>query len=190
MPLATVEDVVARLGRPISDDAEAAKIAAFIDDATGLVRDYCGTDFQRHTDETFEVLVEGGKAALVSSLFPDLSISAVILHEQQGDTVLAAGEWRMIRRRLHFRSALDYYSSATVTASWGWSAVPPAVKAAICSEVIRWLSVSPGTVMEKTGDLEVQYAQTAYNSGLSEAAKSMLFKYRPRLASARLTPQD
>ncbi|MER6102394.1 hypothetical protein ABT115_08705 [Streptomyces sp. NPDC001832] len=117
MPIATIEDVVARLGRPFSDDAEATKTAAFIEDATALVCDYCGTDFQQPT----------------------------------------------------------------------WDAVPGAVKAAVCSEVIRWLSVSPGTVMEKTGDLQVEYAQTAYNSGLSEAAKSMLSKYRKRMGSISLT---
>jgi hypothetical protein len=64
--------------------------------------------------------------------------------------------------------------------------VPAAVRAAVCSEVIRWLSVSPGTVMEKTGDLEVQYATNAYSQGLSEAAKSMLSKYRQRVASISL----
>ncbi|MFG3176590.1 hypothetical protein ACGFZC_16200 [[Kitasatospora] papulosa] len=116
MPIATIEDVVARLGRPFSDDAEATKAAAFIEDATALVCDYCGTDFQQPT----------------------------------------------------------------------WSAVPGAVKAAVCAEVIRWLSVSPGTVMEKTGDLQVEYAQTAFASGLSEAAKSMLGKYRKRLGSIPL----
>ncbi|MEV0470722.1 hypothetical protein [Streptomyces prunicolor] len=183
MPLAIVDDVVARLGRPIADAAEAAKIAAFIDDATGLVCDYCRTDFQQHTNETFEVLVKGGQARLAPFVFPNLVISAVTLHDQDEDTVLPTDEWKVIGPTLHFRSALDYYSTATVTASWGWTAVPAVVKAAVCSEVIRWLSVSPGTVMEKTGDLEVQYAQTAYNSGLSEAAKSMLFKYRPRIAS-------
>ncbi|WP_328377038.1 hypothetical protein OHB13_11840 [Streptomyces sp. NBC_00440] len=117
MPIATTDDVLARLGRPFSDDAEATKTAAFIEDATALVCDYCGTDFQQPT----------------------------------------------------------------------WEAVPGAVKAAVCSEVIRWLSVSPGTVMEKTGDLQVEYAQTAYNSGLSEAAKSMLTKYRKRMGSISLT---
>lgn len=186
MPLATVDDVVARLGRPVADSTEAARITAFIEDAGGLVRDYCRTDFQQHTNETFEVLVKGGQARLAPSLFPNLVISAVTLHDQYGDTVLTTGEWKVIGRTLFFRSALDYYSTATVTASWGWAAVPATVKAAVCSEVIRWLSVSPGTVMEKTGDLEVQYAQTAYNSGLSEAAKSMLFKYRPRIASISL----
>ncbi|MFI8815726.1 MULTISPECIES: hypothetical protein [unclassified Streptomyces] len=116
MPLATVDDVVARLGRPFADEAEATKTAAFIEDATALVRDYCGTDFQQPT----------------------------------------------------------------------WDAVPGTVKAAVCAEVIRWLSVSPGTVMEKTGDLQVEYAQTAFTSGLSEAAKSMLVKYRKRLGSVPL----
>ncbi|MFF3416826.1 hypothetical protein ACFYW9_19315 [Streptomyces sp. NPDC002698] len=108
MAFVTIDDVVARLGRPVADEAEATRITAFIEDATGLVCDYCRTDFQPPK----------------------------------------------------------------------WSVVPAAVKAAVCSEVIRWLSVSPGTVMEKTGDLEVQYAATAYNSGLSEAAKSMLCRYR------------
>ncbi|WP_246259554.1 hypothetical protein [Streptomyces typhae] len=61
------------------------------------------------------------------------------------------------------------------------------MKAAVCSEVIRWLSVSPGTVMEKTGDLQVQYAQSAYDSGLSRAAKSMLSKYRKRLSTISLS---
>lgn len=186
MPLATVDDVVARLGRPVTDSTESARISAFIDDATGLVLDYCRTDFQQHTDETFEVLVKRGQALLAPALFPHLAISAVTLHDQYGDLDLTAGDWKVIGRTLHFRSALDYYSTATVTASWGWTAVPATVKAAVCSEVIRWLSVSPGTVMEKTGDLEVQYAQTAYNSGLSEAAKSMLCKYRPGIASISL----
>jgi hypothetical protein len=41
--------------------------------------------------------------------------------------------------------------------------------------------------MEKTGDLQVEYAQTAYDSGLSQAAKSMLGRYKKRLASIPLT---
>ncbi|MGJ3559627.1 hypothetical protein ACR6C2_16780 [Streptomyces sp. INA 01156] len=106
--------MTARLGRSVADPAEAARIAAFLEDASALVSDYCRTDFQDYPE------------------------------------------------------------------------VPATVKAAVCSEVIRWLSVSPGTVMEKTGDLQVEYAANAYNSGLSEAAKSMLSKYRPRLGSISL----
>ncbi|MEV5883098.1 hypothetical protein AB0L74_10325 [Streptomyces sp. NPDC052020] len=68
--------------------------------------------------------------------------------------------------------------------------VPALVRAAVCSEVIRWLSVSPGTVMERTGDLQVEYATSAFSSSLSEAAKAMLKGYRPRLGSISLTTLD
>jgi hypothetical protein len=183
MALVTTDDVIARLGRPATDATEEARISAFIEDATGLVVDYCWTDFQRHTDESFEAQVEGGKAPLASALFPGLVISSVTL---VGVGDLDQADWYVRGRSLYVPCAADG-STLTVTASWGWTAVPATVRAATCSEVIRWLSVSPGTVMEKTGDLEVQYAQSAYNSGLSEAAKSMLTKYRPPLGSISLT---
>lgn len=183
--LATVADVVARLGRPVADDAEAAKIAAFLEDAAGLVADYCQTDFQQHTAETFDLRIVGGRARLAPYVFPHLVISAVTLHEDDGDRALLPDEWKVWGRYLYFLNASEY-ATATVTASWGWTAVPAAVKAAVCSEVIRWLSVSPGTVMERTGDLQVEYATSAYNPGLSEAAKSMLAKYRSRVASVTL----
>jgi hypothetical protein len=185
MAFVTIDDVVARLGRPVADSTEATRINAYIDDATGLVTDYCRTDFQQHTDETFELVIEGGQAVLAPSTFPGLNISAITLHDEYEDRDLTTDEYKVMGAVLYLRHA-PAYTTATVTASWGWTAVPAAVRAAVCSEVIRWLSVSPGTVMEKTGDLEVQYAATAYNSGLSEAAKSMLSKYRPRVASISL----
>jgi hypothetical protein len=186
MPLATVDDVVARLGRPVTDDAEAAKISAFLEDATGLVSDYCLTDFQQHTAETFDLRVVGGRAQLAPYVFPNLVISAVTLHEDSGDRALTPDEWKVWGTYLYFLNAPELVT-ATVTASWGWTAVPATVKAAVCSEIIRWLSVSPGTVMEKTGDLQVEYAAAAFSPGLSEAAKSMLSKYRPRVRSIPLS---
>lgn len=190
MAFVTTEDVTARLGRPVADDAEAARITAFIEDATGLVSDYCRTDFQQHTAETVELVVEGGRVSLAPSFFPNLVISSITLHYEDGDQALTADAWA-VRGSTLYVTTTSPYIRASVTASWGWPTVPAAVKAAVCSEVIRWLSVSPGTVMEKTGDLEVQYAATAYNSGLSEAAKSMLpSKYRKRFASISLSRPD
>jgi hypothetical protein len=185
MAFVTQSDVVARLGRPVADDTEAARITAFIDDATGLVTDYCRNDFQQHSAETFDLVVEGGQALLAPSLSPNLVITSLTLHDEYEDRDLTTDEWKVMGSTLYLRDA-PAYTTVTVTASWGWAAVPAAVRAAVCSEVIRWLSVSPGTVMEKTGDLEVQYAATAYNSGLSEAAKSMLSKYSQRVASISL----
>ncbi|MFK0231221.1 hypothetical protein ACIQUL_36255 [Streptomyces sp. NPDC090303] len=182
MALVTTDDVLARLGRPATDATEEARISAFIEDATGLVCDFCWTDFQRHTGESFEAQVEEGKAPLASALFPGLVISSVTLI---GVGALGEADWYVRGRVLHVPCAADG-STLTVTGSWGWSAVPATVRAAVCSEVIRWISVSPGTVMEKTGDLQVEYAATAYSQGLSEAAKSMLSKYRPPLGSITL----
>ncbi|MFJ8699459.1 hypothetical protein [Streptomyces ardesiacus] len=186
MPLATTDDVVARLGRPVSDAAEAAKIAAFLEDAVGLVTDYCHTDFQQHTAETFDLRIVGGRALLAPGVIPYLVISAVTLHEDDGDRALAPGEWKVWGKYLYFSNAPEFVT-ATVTASWGYPTVPHTVKAAVCSEVIRWLSVSPGTVMERTGDLQVEYATAAFSPSLSEAAKSMLSKYRSRVGSVSLS---
>ena len=44
MALATDTDVIAHLGRPLND-AEQAKIAALLNEASDLVIGYCGTDF-------------------------------------------------------------------------------------------------------------------------------------------------
>lgn len=186
MPLATVDDVVARLGRPVSDTAEAAKVAAFLEDAAGLITDYCQTDFQQHTAETFDLRIVGGRALLAPGVLPHLVISAVTLHEDDGDRALTSDEWKVWGKYLYFLNAPEFVT-ATVTASWGYPAVPAAVKAAVCSEVIRWLSVSPGTVMERTGDLQVEYAAAAFSPSLSEAAKSMLGKYRARVGTVSLS---
>ncbi|MEU8948775.1 hypothetical protein [Streptomyces sp. NPDC048489] len=182
MALVTTDDVVARLGRPATDATEAARIQAFIEDATGLVVDYCWTDFQRHTDESFTAQVEGGSARLAAALFPDLTISSVTL---VGVGVLDQADWYVRGRTLYVPCAAEG-STLIVTASWGWTDVPQTIKAAICVEVIRWLAVSPGTVSEKTGDLEVQYAYAANVAGLSDGAKYMLRKYRPQLGSITL----
>ncbi|MEV3860717.1 phage gp6-like head-tail connector protein [Streptomyces sp. NPDC050095] len=164
---------------------EAARIGAFLDDATGLIQDHCGSDFQRHTNETFDLEIEDGRGLLAPSFFPSLTVSSVTLQNPLEDQELTAGQWKLKGPALYVNAA--FCGTATVVASWGWASCPAAVKAAICSEVIRWLSVSPGTVMEKTGDLEVQYAVSAYSSGLSEAAKSMLRPYRRSLASISLS---
>lgn len=116
MDFVALEDVTVRLGRPVTDEAEAARIAAYIEDATALVLDWCRSDSVRHMTESF----------------------ALVLRQ------------------------------------------------VVCAEVIRWLAVSPGTVAEKTGELEVQYTPAATNSGLSEAAKDSLKRYRKRATTLPL----
>ncbi|WP_406153576.1 DUF1320 domain-containing protein [Streptomyces anulatus] len=109
MPFATVDDVAARIGRPIADD-EKTRVEAFIEDASAFVTDYC-------------------------------------------------------------------------TGRWDRTSPPATFKAIVSTEVIRWMSVAPGVVLERTGELETQFGQTASAQGLSREAKQALSKYRRKVGS-------
>ncbi|MFB7906420.1 hypothetical protein ACFC1T_08335 [Kitasatospora sp. NPDC056076] len=73
------------------------------------------------------------------------------------------------------------------TGSWDRQAPPATFRAVACHEVIRWLSVTPGVISERTGELEVQFQAGASVAGLSEAAKTGLRRYRRALSSIPLT---
>ncbi|MEU5187002.1 hypothetical protein AB0G83_07580 [Streptomyces klenkii] len=62
----------------------------------------------------------------------------------------------------------------------------PSIRAVLCSEVIRWLSMQPGVVSERVGDMEVQWGASATQS-LSPAARDGLRRYRRPLGSISLT---
>ncbi|MFB8199397.1 hypothetical protein [Kitasatospora purpeofusca] len=72
------------------------------------------------------------------------------------------------------------------TGTWSPEAPPASFRVIACAEVIRWLSVTPGVVSERTGELEIQFAASAAQAGLSEAAKSGLRRYRRALSSIPL----
>ncbi|WP_241826802.1 hypothetical protein [Streptomyces graminilatus] len=181
MILATAGDVTARLGRPLADAAETARVAAFIEDATALVLDWCQNDFAQHQDETFTLPISGSDIEIPRRYLPGLIISAVELDGYE----LAAEDWKLVGRVLFLRYG-STVGTVTLTGSWGWPAPPSVIKQVICSEVIRWLAVSPGTVLEKTGELEVQYAQTANHPGLSQSAKDSLKRFRKQARSLDL----
>ncbi|WP_340376598.1 hypothetical protein U5640_16770 [Streptomyces sp. SS7] len=181
MAFVTTDDVTARLGRAVADDTEATRIAAFIEDATALVLDWCGTDFEQHQDETFTLPIAGSEVEIPPRYLPGLNIATVELDDYE----LMAADWKLVGRVLFLRYGITA-GTVTLTASWGWPAVPHVIKQVICAEVVRWLAVSPGTVLEKTGELEVQYSQTANHPGLSQAAKDSLRRYRKRARSLDL----
>ncbi|MGV9693333.1 hypothetical protein ACWDUX_29985 [Streptomyces sp. NPDC003444] len=165
--------MTARLGRPLADELEAARVAAYLMDAEALVTDWCGTDFIRHQDEPILLPLYGDRAEIPPRYLPGLNISAV---EVNGVAALPE-DWKFVGDTLYLRAGTSA-GTVALTASWGWPAPPPVVVQVICSEVIRWLAVSPGTVSEKTGELEVQYTPAAAESGLSYSAKSSLRRFR------------
>ncbi|MFJ9900255.1 hypothetical protein ACIQPR_43695 [Streptomyces sp. NPDC091280] len=180
MPIASLEDVAARLGRTLEAD-EQTRVQAFIEDATALVLDWCQTDFEQHQDETFTLPLLGSEVEIPPRYLPGLKVSAVELDGYE----LAAEDWKLVGRVLFLRYGITV-GTVTITASWGWPAPPPVLKQVICAEVIRWIAVSPGTVLEKTGELEVQYTPAANHPGLSQSAKDSLKRFRKRARSLDL----
>ncbi|MFE5542779.1 hypothetical protein ACFQ71_03055 [Streptomyces sp. NPDC056534] len=181
MGLATATDVTARLGRPLADELEAARVAAYLADAEALVIDWCGSDFIQHQDEPIALPLYGDQVEIPHCHFPGLKLTAV---EVDGTAVLPE-DWKLIGDTLYLRAGTSV-GTVTLTASWGWPAPPPVVIQVICAEVIRWLAVSPGTISEKTGELEVEYAQTAADAGLSHTAKASLRRFRRQARSIHL----
>ncbi|MFJ3634636.1 phage gp6-like head-tail connector protein [Streptomyces sp. NPDC090112] len=177
MPLATADDVAARIGRPVAAD-ETARVTAFLADVTGLVEDHCGRDMDRRSGQSITLYPEGGCVLPVPLRYQTfLTVSAV---HQDGQAVT---DYTFNGRSLR-RDAGWGESAVTLTASWGYEAVPAALRAVACSEVIRWLALSPGVESERVGEVEVTFAGASSAQTLSTATRTTLRPYRRRGAGS------
>lgn len=174
MPLAIPDDIAARLGRPITPE-EVPRINAFLADVTGLVEDYCGRDLDRRSAQSITLYPEGGCALLVPARYQTfLTVTAV---EQDGQAVT---DWAFNGRQLTRASAGWRESAVALTASWGYEDVPASLKAITCSEVIRWLALSPGVESERVGEVEVTFSGASSAQTLSAATRTSLRQGRWR----------
>ncbi|MFI5802971.1 phage gp6-like head-tail connector protein [Streptomyces sp. NPDC051561] len=167
--LATVDDVTARLGRPLTAE-EALRVPALLADVTGLVEDHCGRDFTRHQDQVLSLHSKGGTVLPVPGRRTTyLTVSAVHQDGQQLDG------WQLAGTRL-LRDTEWPPGPVEVTASWGYIEIPAALRAVACSEIIRWLALSPGIESERVGEVEVRFSGGGVS--LSSATRSALRRYR------------
>lgn len=175
MSLATVEDVAARLGRPLLED-ETTRVTAWLGDVTGLIEDYCGRDLDRRQDQALTLYSKDGCTLRVPPRYlTGFSPSAVLVEGQavtgwtfDGQQLLTDGSWYWPQ------------GPVTVTASWGFPAAPTGLVAVVCSEVVRWLSVAPGIGREKVGEVEVEFTGASSTQTLSGLTRSALGAYRRR----------
>lgn len=177
MPLATVDDVAARIGRPVSAD-EHPRISAFLADVTGLIEDYCGRELARRQGEAFTLFPEAAYRLAVPGRYTTfLTVDAV---HQDGQAV---DDWTWTGRQL---VRADGWGQAliTVTGSWGYETPPASLKAITCSEVIRWLALSPGVESERVGEVEVSFSGASAAQALSAISKASLKPYRRRGAGS------
>lgn len=81
-----------------------------------------------------------------------------------------------------FQALLDdvsaFIADYCTAKNWNTETPPATFKAVAAAEAIRWASVDPGVVLERTGEMETQYGAAASNQELSQAAKNALGKYR------------
>jgi len=177
MPLATVEDVAARIGRPVLDD-ENSRISAFLADVTGLVEDYCGRELDRREDQALTLYAEGGCRLLVPSRYLTFfSPSSVLV-----DGAEVTADWSFNGRQLVLTDGVSVWPEGpvTVVASWGYPVPPATLRAVACSEVVRWLALSPGVERERVGEVEVEFAGAGSAQALSSTTRSALASYRRR----------
>ncbi|MCY0962739.1 phage gp6-like head-tail connector protein [Streptomyces sp. H27-H5] len=169
--------MAARIGRPVAPD-EHTRISAFLADVTGLIEDYCGRDMVRRQSEAFTLFPEGACRLAVPGRFSTfLTVDAV---HQDGQAV---SDWTWTGRQL-VRGAGWGQALITVTGSWGYQTPPASLKAITCSEVIRWLALSPGVESERVGEVEVSFSGASAAQALSAISKASLKPYRRRGAGS------
>ncbi|MFJ8930602.1 phage gp6-like head-tail connector protein [Streptomyces sp. NPDC102364] len=180
MPLATAEDVAARIGRPVLAD-EQPRINAFLRDVTGLIEDYCGRDMDRRTNQPITLYAEGGCVLPVPARYQTFLTVAGVLEFGQPVTDYTFNGRELVRELGWGESAV------TLTASWGYEVVPDSLTALACSEVIRWLALTPGVGRERVGEVEVEFSAPSSAQTLSPATRTSLTPYRrSRLGSLTL----
>ncbi|MGI5196938.1 phage gp6-like head-tail connector protein [Streptomyces sp. CA-288835] len=163
--------MAARIGRPIAAD-ETARVSAFLVDVTGLVEDYCGRDMDRRSGQSITLYPEGGCVLPVPARYLTfLTVSAVEQDDQ------AVTDYSFNGRQLVRESGWGE-SAVTLTASWGYEVTPASLRAVACSEVIRWLALSPGVERERVGEVEVEFSGASSAQTLSPPTRTSLRPYR------------
>lgn len=181
MAFVTVEEVATRLGWSLTPE-EQDRVAAFIDDCTVLIEEYCGRDFERRENEMFQLPTKGSWFLEIPRRYTSfLTVSSVVL-----DDGTPVEDWTMTGNCLVLESCWPESGYVTVTGSWGYITPPAVLKTATAAEVIRWMAQTPGLAMERTGEREVEYATSSSPQSLSEAACRALKRYRPSAGTITL----
>ncbi|WP_049566871.1 hypothetical protein [Streptomyces sp. SBT349] len=208
-PLATVEDLEARLGRELTPE-EAARADALLADASALLRAYTGQDFTLTVGD--EIVLRPVGVTIRLPQRPVQAVTTVVAlggSEVMPDIALPAGSWTW--------DGIDKVDIWPLDSSWylslpevwtdGWGAVdtyritydhgyavaPPDVLAVVCAMVLRTLlspSMTPGMVSERIGAYNYQLQQGAGSAGASvsmtQPDRDALKRYRKTATTIQL----
>lgn len=180
-PLATVTDIEARLGRPLTV-AETGRVAALLADASGKVRTYTGQAFSIVTDDSVKIRSQQGEIRLPQR--PVLSVTSVTAIGAGGAPNLPVVGWMwdgldIIRTSITspvINLAEDWYDDDAdaypgtylVVYSHGGGSVPQDVLAVTAAMVMRTLT-APTMAGGLTGETIGPYSYRTDGSGVGTA---------------------
>lgn len=201
--LATASDLIARLGRDLSE-VEAARAAALLTDASAIVRSYTNQDFLRVTGDVVVVRAVGGTVKLPqrpvvsvdavvavggSDLLPDVPLTDWVFDEV--DTVrIGVGNYVINLPEVWWDDE-GYPGTYRITYTHGYTVIPADVVAVVCGMTARALTtptLQGGVVSETIGSYS--YRLDAAGSGLTPALtpadKDVLKAYRRAAATLKI----
>lgn len=193
-PLATAEDLEARLGRDLTD-AETARADALLADASAMVRAYTGQDFAVTTNDQVTLRGQGGTIRLPQR--PVTAVTSVVAIGGDGlpDVPLVDWIWDgtdqirvgegsfIINLPAVWWDDDGYPGTFRVTYSHGYAEVPADVVAVVCGMVLRTLTaptMAGGVRSETIGPYSYQLdaAGTGLTVMLTQADRDSLKRYR------------
>jgi hypothetical protein len=193
-PLASVDDVAARLGRDVTE-TEAIRLVPLLADASAQIRRYCRRDFLMHTSETqilyghdSEILLPGRPAQSVATVvlngggtLPDLPVPWFTFDGVQ--TIRIHGISGIINLPEAWADAAEYPGTYKVTYTWGDTDVPDDV-VMVCANAALSVLTAPTAAAGVIGETIGPYSYRLERGGggvsvaLSAADLSQLKDYR------------
>lgn len=195
LPLATRSDLVARLGRDLTE-TEDLRIDALLYDASALVRRYTGQDFTGTTGDVLTVRAQGGMIRLPQR--PVITVTSVVAVGWNGvpditltdwwwdgiDLIrIGAGEYVINLPEQWWDDEDGYPNTFRVTYDHGYGVPPPDVVAVVCGMATRTLTAPTtvgGLVSETVGpySYRLESAGVGISVTLTEMDKQALSRYR------------
>lgn len=185
-PIATSDDIVARLGRSLNQ-VEEARIDALLDDGSAIIRRYCRQDFLSETSMTETYVADAGEIRLSNrpvwsvdsvtwrsgnpALLGNLAISWFIFDGIDKITIPSPAQSGIINLPYMWYMTAWYSDSFDVVYSYGYASPPNEAVAVLCTAIISELStptMSATLASESIGPYSYSMRRTS-GAGLNAA---------------------
>jgi hypothetical protein len=203
VPLATQDDITARLGRALTT-SEAARVDALISDASVLVRKYCKKDFQFHTADVIDVRIHDSELKLPGRPIEDVTSVLALGDAGQGlpdvplpwfvfdhiDVVrVDAGAGAILNLPEAWFEYTDLYRTFRVTYDHGFHEVPDEVVMVVANAALAVLqspTMAAGLIGETIGPYSYRLERGGGGLGVSlvQADYTILADFRDKQATS------